>query len=334
MHGRLRLATTILAWNFIGSVLAVLFNLTFHPRSSPHFLHSFVYANVIGTLVALGVVSLAPRLARVRFPLDCALLTAFAVAISAIGTAIAAAILIAAGSFAPNLAWLAPHRMGLGLLLGVIFAAALYGYESLRLRHVRAERLAAEASLSSLESRIRPHFLFNTLNSISALIHDDPAAAERMVERLAALLRFSLDSTERSTIPLETELRIAADYLDLEKARFGERLHYAIEVPSELQSLRVPPFVVQTLVENSVKHAVAATRRGGAIHVAAFADGARATISVRDDGNGFTGDAFVAGHGLDNLRSRLDVLFGAEAQLRVARIDQQTVVSATFPVHG
>ena len=340
MNTRLQLAVTILAWNFIGSVLAVLFILTFQPESSPHFFHSVVYANAIGTLIALGVAWLAPRLASVPFPVDWAVNTAACVAIAVVGTAIAAAILIAIGSFPRDFAWLAPRRMGLGVLMGIIFGGALYAYERVRLRlqaatlqHARAQQLAAEASLTSLESRVRPHFLFNTLNSISSLIQDDPAAAERMVERLAALLRFSLDCSDRSTVPLETELRIAADYLEIEKARFGERLHYAIDVPPELRTLPVPPFVVQTLVENSVKHGVAATRRGGAIHVSAFVDAGRATIAVRDDGNGFDDDRIVAGHGLHNLRSRLDVLFGASAQLGIARIDEKTVVSATFPVH-
>lgn len=330
---------TILAWNFIGAVAAVLFSVTFHPGAPPHFLHSLVYANAIGTLVTLAVRALTPRLSRVPFPVDWALVTAVALIVSVVGSAIAAGVLMALGEFPPNLAWLAPQRLGLGLLLGTILGASLYGYEAIRLRlqaattqQLRAQQLATQASLSSLESRIRPHFLFNTLNSISSLVHDDPAAAERTIERLAALLRFSLDAADRSTIPLEQELRIAADYLDIEKTRFGPRLSYAIDVPAELHALAVPPFLVQTLVENSVKYAVASQRRGGAIRIAAATEAGRVTVTVRDDGSGFTDAAIVPGHGLDNLRGRMRALFGGEAQLRVARVAGETIVSASFPV--
>lgn len=330
---------TLLAWNFIGAVAAVLFNATFHPGARLHFFHSLVYANAIGTLVIVAIRALTPRLSDVAFPVDWALVTAVTLALSFAGSVLAAGLLIAIGDFPRNLAWLAPHRLGLGLLLGVILGGGLYGYEAIRLRlqvttmqHRDAQQLATQASLSSLESRIRPHFLFNTLNSISSLIHDDPAAAERTIERLAALLRFSLDAAGRSTIPLEQELRLTADYLDIEKTRFGPRLCYAIDVPAELQALPVPPFLVQTLVENSVKYAVASQRRGGAIRVAATSEAGRVTLSVRDDGGGFSEAAIVAGHGLDNLRGRMRALFGGEAQLRVTRIAGETVVSATFPV--
>jgi two-component system sensor histidine kinase AlgZ len=339
MHERAHPIATILAWNFIGAVAAVLFNATFHPGAPLHVLHSVVYANVIGTLVIVSVRALTPRLSRLPFPTDWALVTAVALTLSLAGTAIAAVVLIAVGEFPPNLAWSSPQRMGLGLLLGVIFGGSLYGYEAIRLRlevttmqHLSAQQLATQASLSSLESRIRPHFLFNTLNSISSLIHDDPAAAERTIERLAALLRFSLDAADGGTIPLEQELRIASDYLDIEKTRFGARLCYAVEVPDELRAVRVPPFLVQTLVENSVKYAIASQRRGGAIRIVATLEGGRVTVSVHDDGSGFTEAAIVPGHGLDNLRSRMRALFGSEAHVRVARVAGETIVSATFPV--
>ncbi len=91
-----------------------------------------------------------------------------------------------------------------------------------------ARRLAAEAQLASIESRVQPHFLFNTLNSIAALVHDDPAGAERMTGQLASLLRSSLDSTANPLVPLDEELRVLRAYLDIERVRFGDRLRYAV----------------------------------------------------------------------------------------------------------
>src|SRR5205814_9913550 len=113
----------------------------------------------------------------------------------------------------------------------------------------KAQYETAQARLSSLESRLRPHFLFNTLNSIMALIPEDAEAAERMTARLAALLRYSLDTTEHRTVSLEQEVKVATEYLEIEKARFGERLNYLIDVPHELLRKEIPPFSLQTLVE-------------------------------------------------------------------------------------
>ena len=122
-------------------------------------------------------------------------------------------------------------------------------------------------NLASLESRIHPHFLFNTLNSISSLIPEDPARAERLVEQMAALLRFSLDANQSGLVPLASELKIVGDYLEIERARFGDRLRYQIDVPADLNESQIPPLSLQTLVENSVKYAIAPDRAGGEIRI-------------------------------------------------------------------
>ena len=126
-----------------------------------------------------------------------------------------------------------------------------------------ARRLAAEAQLASIESRVQPHFLFNTLNSIAALTHDDPAGAERMTGQLASLLRSSLDSTATPLVTLEQELRVVRAYLDIERVRFGDRLRYDV-APRWGAAATVPRMALQTLVENSVKYAVSPRREGGA----------------------------------------------------------------------
>ena len=135
------------------------------------------------------------------------------------------------------------------------------------LERERALKLATEAQLASLESRIHPHFLFNTLNSISSLIPEDPVRAERLVEQMAALLRFSLDAHQSGLVPLERELKIVGDYLEIERARFGDRLRYQIDVPADLSQSQIPPLSLQTLVENSVKYAIAPDRAGGEIRI-------------------------------------------------------------------
>ena len=183
----------------------------------------------------------------------------------------------------------------------------------------RAQKMAAEARFASLESRVHPHFLFNTLNSISALIREDPVLAERMIERLSALIRFSLDSELSGLVPLAEELRVVRDYLEIEKVRFGERLRYSVEIGTGTETWQVPPLSVQTLVENSVKYAVGTRREGAAILVRSRIDNGRMRIEVSDDGPGFDpASSLKPGHGLDLLSRRLTALFGAAASLEMA----------------
>jgi two-component system, LytTR family, sensor histidine kinase AlgZ len=199
------------------------------------------------------------------------------------------------------------------------------------LLHERAGKMALEARLSSLEARLHPHFLFNTLNAISCLIQDDPDRAERTVERLAALLRFSLDATQRGLVPLGQELEIVTDYLEIEKTRLGERLSWALDVTGDVKAREIPPLTVQTLVENSIKHAIAPRRSGGHLRIEASDAGDDLVLAVWDDGAGFTPAAICPGHGLDNLQGRLAARFGPTASLTVARRDGGTVVTVRLP---
>jgi len=202
------------------------------------------------------------------------------------------------------------------------------------LERERDRKAALEAQLASLESRLHPHFLFNTLNAISELIHEDPERAERMVERLAGLMRAALDATGRGLVPLARELELVADYLEIERARLGERLVYGFDVTPEARACVVLPLAVQTLVENSVKHAIAPNPRGGRLRVEAATDDGRLTAGVWDDGPGFAMASAVPGHGLENLQSRLTARFGAGAGLSVGRRDGGTLVTIVLPRSG
>jgi signal transduction histidine kinase len=235
-------------------------------------------------------------------------------------------------------------RQALGLSL--IFGISVHLYESLREQLAvtslqlrtrqrdaeRARKLALVAQLASLESRVRPHFLFNTLNSISALVREQPEQAEQMIERLSSLLRFSLDANHHRTVPLRDEVKLARAYLEIEKARFGARLQFSFDIPVEFNAVAVPPFALQTLVENSVKYAVSQRRAGGKIHVTACAQDDSLLLQVCDDGPGFTTAAITAGHGLDNLQARLAALFAGRATLDIASQTEAATVTLTLPI--
>jgi LytS/YehU family sensor histidine kinase len=231
------------------------------------------------------------------------------------------------------------------LVIALVVGLSIVTYETLRFQlqattlelrtkqveQERAYKLLAEAQLSSLESRIHPHFLFNTLNSIAALIPSDPQRAEDTVGKLASLLRFSLNAHHSGLVPLSQELKIVRDYLEIEKTRFGSRLRYEVAVPDELSEVSVPPLALQSLVENAVKHVVAQRSQGAAIRVDGARTGDRVVLAVSDDGPGFTLAAITPEHGLGNLIARLDLLFGGAGQLEVARENERTAVRLSFP---
>ena len=202
------------------------------------------------------------------------------------------------------------------------------------LERERALKLATEAQLASLESRIHPHFLFNTLNSISSLIPEDPARAERLVEQMAALLRFSLDAHQSGLVPLARELKIVGDYLEIERARFGDRLRYQIDIPADLNESQIPPLSLQTLVENSVKYAIAPDRVGGEIRITGAGSNGAFRVDVSDPGPAFQLESAPAGHGLDNLKGRLSTIFGDRAQLMLQRVAGRNHLTLTVNGHA
>jgi two-component system sensor histidine kinase AlgZ len=258
------------------------------------------------------------------------------VMIAAVGSLVGIAILATVGYVPWNQVigtWL-----GSSLRISIVVTLAVGTYFTMReTMRARVARATSEARLASLEARVQPHFLFNTLNSIAALIPQDPKGAERMTEQLASLLRSSLDQLS-PLVPLSEELRTVRDYLEIERVRFGDRLRYEISVDRTLDSVGVPRLAVQTLVENSVKHAISPRREGGSVAVRATRDGRDGApgvvrVSVSDDGPGFQAATLPEGHGLALLRARLAVMFGAPASLDISGQPGASVVTMTLPEH-
>ena len=198
-----------------------------------------------------------------------------------------------------------------------------------QLERERAEKLAAEAQLASLSSRVQPHFLFNTLNSISGLIRERPAQAEAMIEHLSSLLRSSLDGKE--VVPIAQEIKLVTDYLEIQRTRLGGRLRYDLAVSPDAGG-DVPPFSLQTLVENSLKHVAGRRPEGLTLRVDVRRDDSRLVLAVTDDGPGYDPDAMKAGHGLDILQRRLRAVFGDAAAMEFDRQPRSMTVRLRLPV--
>jgi two-component system, LytTR family, sensor kinase len=188
-----------------------------------------------------------------------------------------------------------------------------------RRRLHRAEELARQARLEALRLQLQPHFLFNTLNSISTLIAEGRGAdANRMLSRLADFLRLTLEAPSAPEASLGAEIELARRYVEIEEVRFGERLRLDLEVEPECQEARVPAMLLQPLVENAVRHAVALRSEGGRIVLGARRRAGALEIDVEDDGPGFPAAVEPgAGVGLANCRHRLAQLYGGAARLEL-----------------
>ena len=306
--------------------------------------YALFYSNLTGALGILILSALAGRLLRKRLMIP--LLAVAILVITPLGCLLAQTVQMLLGFVPRQQFW--PeyfHTLRVAMPLALVFGTGAMVHASLRERverteeklhqkeiaEERSQKLAAEAQLRSLESRIHPHFLFNTLNSISSLIAVNPARAEQIVGRLATLLRASLDSSSQPLIPLQQELAMVESYIDIERARFGDKLRSSVKVPAELQSLKVPPMSLQSLVENAVKHGISPQFEGGKVEVSASAENGNLRVEVLDTGPGFDLTSVPAGHGLDNLVSRLDALFGGKAWLNVSRRDGHSVVEMVLP---
>ena len=311
----------------------------------------FLFSSIISSMCAITISAMAPTLFRkVRFPFNWTILVAVLVALSAIGSVLALLVLLAIGYVhsREELARYLLRTLKASVVITLVFGIFGTLIELLQVRlndakialrtkerdEADARRLAAEAQLASIESRVQPHFLFNTLNSIAALVHDDPAGAERMTGQLAALLRSALDSTATPLVTLDDELRVVRAYLDIERVRFGDRLRYSVALGEGTAQQLVPRMALQTLVENSVKYAVSPRPRGGSIVVRASSDNGRVRVSVEDDGPGFDATHRLAGHGLDLLTGRLAMLYGDRASLGVDSHPGSTTVTIDVPTGG
>jgi two-component sensor histidine kinase len=200
-------------------------------------------------------------------------------------------------------------------ILGI--GAALRQTRELRARELNAARLQTElarAQLDALRMRLHPHFLFNTLNGISALMRENVEAADLMLTRLSDLLRLALDRADRQEVPLADEMEFVRKYLDLQQIRFGDRLRVVIDVDPETLPLAVPSLGLQPLVENALRHGVERKRGPASLAITTRRIQASLVIEIEDDGPGPPMDP-QPGTGLDTTRRRLEQLFGADSSL-------------------
>ncbi len=189
-----------------------------------------------------------------------------------------------------------------------------------RVVHVESlQRQVVEARMAAMQAQVEPHFLFNTLASIDHLIEVDPPRASRMQKNLIALLRASMPAMRDKATHLGRELEVVRPYLEILKVRMEERLQAQVDVPEGLYSADFPPMMLQSLVENAIKHGLEPKAEGGSLSVSAEVAHGKLHVSVADTGVGFARAATAGtGTGLSNIRERLKLIYGDAAELRIA----------------
>ena len=184
-------------------------------------------------------------------------------------------------------------------------------YQERELRNAELEAGLAQARLQALQMQLNPHFLFNTLHSISSLMHKDVEAADRMITRFGDLLRVALENTQTHEVPLRQELDFLKSYLDIEQTRFGDRLSVRMDIAPDALEARVPNLVLQPLVENAIQHGIEPHARPGQIELRARREDGKLLLEVRDNGDGLPDpQRSDEGVGVSNTRARLQQLYG------------------------
>jgi signal transduction histidine kinase len=204
-------------------------------------------------------------------------------------------------------------------------------YRLAQFREVQVQLTLRQAELRALQAQVNPHFLFNCLNTIRGMVTEDPERAQHMITSLASLFRRSLQSSNVQMVPLAEEMDAVADYLALEATRFEERLHVSLEVDQEARKCAIPAMLVQTLVENAVKHGISQLPGGGAIRVWGITERESLVVKVENTGSISEPDPKVTHTGLDNARERLRLFYGERATLELSDRDGTVTATVVLP---
>lgn len=196
------------------------------------------------------------------------------------------------------------------------------------LRYLAASR---ESELSSLKAQLNPHFMFNSMNSIRALIDEDPVKAKEALTRLSQILRNTLLMNKSRLIPLSEEVNLVKDYLQLEKIRYEERLKYEINIAEEVENIQIPPFIIQSQVENAIKHGISKRPGSGKIIIESFKLAEFLKIKISNTGKIST-EKPLTGVGFRNSIQRLELLYGSAGKIFISEVNDLVVVDINIPL--
>ena len=223
---------------------------------------------------------------------------------------------------------------GITLLWCLIYFIVHYmeNYKKKEIESLIWEAAVKDYELRTLKSQLNPHFMFNAMNSIRALIEEDPESAKVAITKLSNILRYSLQMERMERVPLEDEIETVKNYLDLERIRFEDRLKYKLDVDKSSEKIEIPPMMIQTLIENGIKHGVSKQTKGGEIQlkskIQSTPNGSKLKIEIRNSGH-FSEEQLKnsSGFGVSNTKHRLNLLFGEKANFSIKNENGDTVLA-------
>lgn len=223
-------------------------------------------------------------------------------------------------------------------LWSLIYFAIKYfdNYKKAEIESLIFEAAIKDFELKTLKAQLNPHFMFNAMNSIRSLIEEDPQSAKDAITKLSNLLRYALKIERTETVPLGEELKTIQDYLDLERIRFEERLKYVIRTTPDSERVEIPPMMIQTLVENGIKHGISKSMQGGEVSIDSEVLDEKLFVRIRNTGHFSEEDLKNSkGFGISNTKHRLNLLYGEKAFFTIKNENQNKVISeVTIPLGG
>lgn len=223
------------------------------------------------------------------------------------------------------------------LIWNVLYVGAIYlkNYEREEIKNLRLSAAVTEVELQNLRSQLNPHFMFNALNSIRALIDENPRQAKKSITKMSHLLRMGLSGTKKSFITIADEIKLVKDYLDLEKIRYEERLEYRFCIPEHLNNVLIPPLLIQTLVENAIKHGISKLPQGGCVYISLH-EKEREILELIVENTGVyrpekKSSSSHSGIGIQNSKRRLNLIFGSAAALNITNLNDRVMCTVVFP---
>lgn len=233
--------------------------------------------------------------------------------------------------------WEVDENLFIAILMNVLTAMILYiawsmiyflyHYIHSYNKSLKYEAAMNEIELNRLKSQLNPHFMFNALNSIRALVDEDPARSKHAITQLSNILRNSLTTDKNRLVSLADEMNTVKDYLDLEKIRYEERLKTEVNIHADTLRIMIPPLMIQTLVENGIKHGISKLKEGGIIRINTFAEDNLLVVQIRNSGQYTNGKKQREGYGISNTLQRLSLIYGPEARFKIINESEHTVLT-------
>jgi len=318
---RFRLTPLKIILLLIANTLIALFIVAIYPDS--HFPVNLVYSQCIGISIAACSIIAINYFKTPRIALQLAFIAGSVIVGAVIGMTIGGG---AVQSFFPGAMPALPQEkyafnrsnLVLALLFGTVITFIFFSLQKIsdeKIKRLEAEKNTVITEIKLLQSQMEPHFLFNTLSNILGLIDPDPGKAKKMLESFTLFLRTSLVTARSETVALSQEMDVVKNYLDIFTVRMGDRLKYRIDIPADLQGFRIPPLLIQPLVENAVKHGLEPSISGGELVISGSKEGDRVRIVVADSGLGINELSPGSGIGVENIKKRLELVYGGRATL-------------------